>query len=225
MRKESIQIGDICVFRYSFEMMDSRMYMIREKDEILVIDPCEEETLLQDAAGARKALVLLTHEHYDHISGVNWLKTHFSCLVCSGSICAGRVRSIEDNHSDKFAFLFLLDREKYDYVRRNLTLPYVCEADECISGAGSIRWGTHTIELCEVGGHSPGSCLIMFDQKLLFTGDNLLGNGQELKSIDADKEGYAETVLPFLRHLNREVYVLPGHGEGNTLPYFLSKIL
>lgn len=214
-------VGGVCVFIYSFPLMDSRMYMIREGNEMLVVDPCEDETLLRDAEGVQKALVLLTHEHYDHVSGVNWLRAHFDCRVYAGSICAERVHSEKDNLSSRFAFLFLTDREKYDYVRRNMTLPYVCEADESFCGTGILQWKSHTLAVYEVGGHSPGSCLIVLDQKLLFGGDNILGNGQELRNAEGDEERYGICVMPFLEQMDDKTYVLPGHGEGNTLEFFL----
>lgn len=223
MKRESVKAGGARIFIYSFELMDSRMYMIREGDEMLVVDPCEDDALLRDAEGVRKAVVLLTHEHYDHISGVNWLRTHFDCFVYTGSVCAERVRSEKDNLSSRFAFLFLLDREKYDYIRRNMSLPYVCEADGSFCGEAVLQWRSHTIELREVGGHSPGSCLILFDRKLLFGGDNLLGNGQELRDTDADREGYRANVLRFLAQLDQGIYVLPGHGDGNILRFFLDQ--
>lgn len=224
MRKEIVRVGDICIFTYAFELMDSRMYMIREEDEMLVVDPCEDDALLEDAEGVRRAIVLLTHEHYDHISGVNWLKKNFDCLVCSGSICAQRVESAKENLSSRFAFLFILDKEKYDYVRRNIALPYVCKVDKSFRGSGAVTWGAHVIELWEVGGHSPGSCLILLDRKILFAGDNVLGNGRELWDTKAKEQEYSNKVLQFLDQLDESIYVLPGHGESNILRFFLDKL-
>lgn len=220
MKRKTLVLGEIQVFVYSFELMDSRMYMIREKDEILVIDPCMDEEMLQDAAGAVRATVLLTHEHFDHISGVNWLREHFRCCVYTGAVCAERIESIRANLSSSFAFLFILDREKYDYVRHNISLPYKCKADECFTEYGELKWREHTIEIYEVGGHSPGSCFIVLDHQLLFAGDNLLENDQELRGIDADKGVYEEKVFPFLRSFDAEIYVLPGHGESRKLSAF-----
>lgn len=219
-----IKAGGVCIFTYSFELMDSRMYMIREEDEMLVVDPCEDDALLQDAKGVQRAVVLLTHEHYDHISGVNWLKSKFDCRVYAGSVCAERVQSVKDNLSSRFAFLFILDKEKYDYVRRNITLPYACKVDESFKDSGAIKWRSHIVEIHEVGGHSPGSSLILFDRKLFFAGDNVLGNGRELWDTDAKKQEYACNVLQFLHKLDEHIYVLPGHGDSNILQFFMDKL-
>ena len=221
MKKQTIKQDNLCIQVYSFELMDSRMYMIQEDDEIFVVDPCMDNELLRDAKGAKHAVVFLTHEHYDHISGVNWLKDYFSCSVYAGKVCAGRVRSEKDNLSSRFPFLFLLDKEKYDYVRRNCSLPYTCRVETSFSGRGELLWKGHLIELYEVGGHSPGSSLIVFDKKFLFGGDNILGNGMELRGTDGNLKQYRENVLPMLWELDRKMIVLPGHGEKNMLGYFL----
>ncbi|MDE6662514.1 MAG: MBL fold metallo-hydrolase [Lachnospiraceae bacterium] len=224
MKKQTIKQDGLCIQVYSFELMDSRMYMIREDDEIFVVDPCIDNELLRDAQGAKHAVVFLTHEHYDHISGVNWLKEHFSCSVYAGKICSGRVESEKDNLSSRFPFLFLLDREKYDYVRRNFSLPYTCKVETYFSGKGELLWKGHLIELYEVGGHSPGSSFIVFDKSLLFGGDNILDNGKELWGTDGNYKYYHDNVLPMLREFDQQIVVLPGHGEKNRLGYFLEKI-
>lgn len=45
--------------------------MIRKGKEMLVVYPCMDDALLEDAEGVKRAVVLLPHEHFDHISGVN----------------------------------------------------------------------------------------------------------------------------------------------------------
>lgn len=223
MKMQALEQDGLYIQIYSFELMDSRMYMIRENNEIFVVDPCIDKELLKDAKGVEKAVVFLTHEHYDHISGVNWLKEHFSCSVYAGDICAGRVGSAKDNLSSRFPFIFLLDREKYDYVRRNFSLPYTCRVENSFSKNGKLLWKGHLIELYEVGGHSPGSSLLVFDKKFLFGGDNTLDNGRELWGTDGNPEQYRENVLPVLRKFDSQMTVLPGHGDKNQLDYFLKK--
>ena len=64
---------------YSFYPIDARMYVIVENGKALIIDP----SISEDAKKYLKSekiediLILLTHEHYDHISGVNWFKEEF----------------------------------------------------------------------------------------------------------------------------------------------------
>ncbi|MCM1040530.1 MAG: MBL fold metallo-hydrolase [Ruminococcus sp.] len=225
MKKYTLEQGTVSIYVYSFELMDSRMYMVKEDNEIFIVDPCIDDELLQDAEGAERAIIFLTHEHYDHISGVNWLKEHFSCSVYAGSVCAERVKSEKENLSSRFPFIFLLDKEKYDYVRSHFSLPYTCEVEKSFLGKGELTWKGHLIELYEVGGHSPGSSLIMFDKKFLFGGDNVLDNGRELWGTDGSSECYRRDVLPVLQKLDPQMIVLPGHGESDLLSHFMKILL
>ncbi|MCM1267418.1 MAG: MBL fold metallo-hydrolase [Bacteroidales bacterium] len=222
MKKQTLEQDGIKILVYSFELMDSRMYVIQEDDEIFVVDPCVEEALPQEVKGAVRAAVFLTHEHYDHISGVNRLREQFACTVYAGKVCAERIVSAQHNLSSRFPFLFLRDRETYQYVRSHFELPYTCKADTVFAGKGTIMWKGHLVELLETGGHSPGSSLIVFDGKFLFGGDNLLESGRVFRGTDGDPAQYREHVLPVLREFDPQITVLPGHGESHPLAYFLN---
>ena len=58
--------------RYVSGLLSSNMYVIIEGDHAIVIDPFADTT---PSEGSIIDYILLTHEHYDHISGVNvWKK-------------------------------------------------------------------------------------------------------------------------------------------------------
>mgnify|MGYP003272854391 CR=1 FL=1 len=83
--------GNKMIQSYMFYPIDSRMYIWQEGDSAMVIDPCVSKNALLYLKGKNinRILVILTHEHYDHISGVNWLKENFEnvCVLCS-QLCA-----------------------------------------------------------------------------------------------------------------------------------------
>ena len=209
---------------YDFAVIDSRMYMLRAADAALIVDPNENAALLPDLEGVSRAFVYLTHEHYDHISGVNWLREQLPCEVWCPDVCAARLGNIRENLSKTFPFLFLQDREKYEYVRRELALPYTCAADHTFTGELHTEWCGHELYAKSAGGHSPGGSFLLLDGHVLFGGDSLLGNGLELKSLGADREAYCNEVLPFVRALPPEVILCPGHGEVTTLGEILPVI-
>lgn len=217
-------IGEILLHIYDFAVIDARMYMIRSDDAALIVDPNENAALLPDLEGVSRAFVYLTHEHYDHISGVNWLRTKLPCDVWCSDICAARLGNIRENLSRTFPFLFLQDKEKYAYVRRELKLPYTCSADHTFTGELHTTWCGHTLYAKSARGHSPGGSLLLLDDHLLFGGDALLGNGLEIKSLGADKDAYRAEVLPYVRSLPEETVVCPGHGELTTLGKLLPVI-
>lgn len=223
MRK-TVSLGDILLYIYDFAVIDARMYMLRADGAALIIDPNENAALLPDLEGVSRAFVYLTHEHYDHISGVNWLKSKLPCDVWCSEICASRLGNIRENLSKTFPFLFLQDKEKYDYVRKELKLPYTCVADHTFAEELHTIWHGHTLYARKAGGHSPGGSLLLLDGRLLFGGDSLLGNGLELKSLGADREAYCTEVLPYVHTLPSETIVCPGHGEITTLGELLPVI-
>ena len=67
------------IYTYDFYPIDSRMYVLLENEKALVIDPCISDDALRllQENNVTEILVLLSHEHYDHISGVNWLRENF----------------------------------------------------------------------------------------------------------------------------------------------------
>ena len=57
------------------------MYVVKEGEHAIVIDPFDDTT---PSKGLIIDYIILTHEHYDHISGVNvWKKTRDVPVLCS----------------------------------------------------------------------------------------------------------------------------------------------
>lgn len=213
------------IHTYSFYPIDSKMYIILENKKALIIDPCVSEEawqLIKDYS-VSEILVLLTHEHYDHISGVNWLRENFShvCVLCS-SECAKALPNPSKNLSNFWEVLFVgKDEETQEYVRNMDIQPYSCEADESFSDEQTIEWEGHTLYLKETPGHSKGSICIEMDGKVLFSGDTLVTGYPTITRLPGgSKKEFKGTTLSYLRSLNPEFMVYPGHGEKQPLKMF-----
>ena len=202
-------------------LMDERMYLIPAGEEPVVIDPHADDALLSYLENARLVHVFLTHEHYDHISGVNWLRERLSCRVYASAVCAAGMEK-ERNGTAHFPLLFIGTPEKYAWAKKNLPLPYVCRADvrldaspaSPLPGGDWLAWATP--------GHSPGGMSYLYKDRYLFSGDSLLGNGMELKSIGADQAALAATLESY-RRLPGEILLFPGHGGPAPLADYFSK--
>lgn len=224
-----MKIGDtvfhgISISVYSFAIIDARMYVLRYENEVVIIDPHEDENLWTELNGAKRIIIILTHEHFDHISGVNWLRENYACEVYASYICAERIQA-KRNGTEKFPFLFLGNKDSYHYVKKHFTFPYRCKVDYTFVKRTSLLWKNHHIQMVETPGHSKGSISVLVDRNMLFSGDSLLGNGQELRSIDSDPVNYMKKTFSFYECLaKREVIVFPGHGEIRELSWFLEKI-
>lgn len=84
------QIADLDVHIFPMPVINSNMYVLTHSGSALIVDPWvsnEAEELLRSAQ-ISQCTVLLTHEHYDHISGVNWLRAQYPCRVVCSETCA-----------------------------------------------------------------------------------------------------------------------------------------
>ena len=84
---------NILVFRSIYAPVKSNMFTILTGNEAVVFDPNEDEELLSllNSNGIEKVHILLTHGHYDHISGVEWLKGKTGAEVFCQARCADRL--------------------------------------------------------------------------------------------------------------------------------------
>ena len=213
------------IHTYCFYPIDSRMYIMLEGEKAIVIDPCisEEAMELLKKNNVSEILVLLTHEHYDHISGVNWLREGFPSVsvVCSAA-CMEALPSPSKNLSNFWEVLFIgKDEETQEFVRNMDIQPYSCEADESFTEERRIDWEGHSLYLKETPGHSRGSICIEMDEKILFSGDTLVTGYPTITRLPGgSKKEFKEMSLPYLRELDSELTVYPGHGEKQPLGMF-----
>lgn len=210
------------IYTYKFHPIDSRMYLLMENGKALIIDPCisDEALLLLEENSINEILVLLTHEHYDHVSGVNWLREHFPTVhVRCSSACAAALPNPSKNLSNFGEILFVgKDKETQEYVRNMNIQPYSCEADSTFDGEYKMHWESHSLFLKETPGHSKGSICILLDGNVLFSGDSLVTGYPTITRLPGgSKKDYRETTLPWLRSLDAGIMIYPGHGNKQPL--------
>ena len=68
------------VHQFVWWAINSNTYVICGKESLLIVDPVDSEEFYQfvQKQPVQKALVLLTHGHYDHVSGLNKLRQIYS---------------------------------------------------------------------------------------------------------------------------------------------------
>ena len=218
-------IADIKLFYFSFAPIDSRMYLLIANKQALIIDPFVNETarqLLKDHNVA-DVIILPTHEHYDHISGINWLKTYFKCNVIACEPCAKNMANPKRNASAHFEalFVFASDEDKAKIAEQNIQ-PYICTADEVFNKYKTFFWQNYKIEIYQTPGHSQGSVCIIVDHIYAFTGDSLIKGVQTITRLPGgNKNDFAEYTLPFLKGLSLSSIIFPGHGSSGPIQEFL----
>lgn len=209
-------IGGHAIHRFELPLIHSNMYVVLCGGDALIVDPClsqEAVALLRDS-GVTHCTILLTHEHYDHISGVNQLRDSFSCTVICTEVCTQRMASPRRNHAAVFPAMFF--SQGPEAVRQAAALfdtHYTCTAEETYSGILELQWHDIPLRLIELPGHSPGSAAIEAAGTHVFTGDNLIPGAETLVRLPGgDKTVYLEQVVPYLRRLAPSMVLLPGHG-------------
>lgn len=195
--------------RYASDLLFSNMYVITENGSAVVIDPCRN---VNPAEGLKIDRILLTHEHYDHISGVNvWRERTAAPVMCSKA-CGENIGSSRKNLAHIFdVFCELQTWIKMDRVPE-FDPDYSCEADLTFENEFEFDWQGHCFRLTELPGHSRGSIGIFLDEQYFFSGDSVLeGHETELRFPGGSKKQWESISLPKLLLLPEGLMVYPGH--------------
>lgn len=181
----------------------------------LVVDPgseCADE--LNDKLlelGLYPEYILLTHEHFDHIWGCNFLiETYHSKIICS-SVCSAAIQNPKRNHS-----LF--------YNQKPFKVP---AADICLEEIGfEWKWNEKEFHFFMAEGHTDaGVCFRI--ENFLFTGDTLLKDLRTVTKLFCGSKEKLMITIDKIRELQKQGYlVCPGHGDCFELDnYDLNKAL
>ncbi|MCH5251798.1 MAG: MBL fold metallo-hydrolase [Lachnospiraceae bacterium] len=216
------------IYVYAMPVLDSRMYIIindKNNKEALIIDPLRDPEALAVIRQLNYATVLLTHSHYDHISGVNWLREQLNCTLLCSEICA---EHIKDSHKNLSAFssALILDKTEEEQAQcmSFFDMDYTCQADKTFDRETSFTFGSYQVEIIHTPGHSECSqCIRLFTDKkgltpeLIFTGDSLV-NGHDIitRLPGGSKRDYRAVTKPYLDSLAPDTLIMPGHGEWGT---------
>ena len=213
----------LVITSYSSFLISSNMYIVRSGENIIVIDPhiSDDALRLINSSSRQIDYIILTHEHYDHISGVNWLKETFNCPVICNSYCSEAIQKPNMNFSKYFSVIM----EVYPHENEIDSLqiePYSCSADIVMDGSRNLKWQGHDLCLIDTPGHSKGSISIILDNKYLFCGDSLLKDFPAATRIPGGSSKiYKEDTYQYYLSLAPEIIVFPGHYErfvlGNKL--------
>lgn len=195
--------------RFVSDLLDSNMYLLREGDAMLAIDPCRN---VSPPPGLRVEKILLTHEHYDHISGVNEWKTATGAPLLCTAVCAEGIADPKKNLARIFpVFCQLQTWIKLETIPET-DLGYTCSADETFADSLTFDWRGHRVEMFVLPGHSPGGCGILVDGIAFFSGDSLLQDDHvELRLPGGNRTEWEQVSLPRLAALPDGITVYPGH--------------
>lgn len=192
-------------------LLHSNMYLIEEHGHALVIDPCVNT---KPAESLKVDYLLITHEHYDHISGVHeWRQITGASLLCS-QICAENIKSPKKNMSKYFDVFCAMQTWMPIETIDLKPVEYSCEADMTFEDVFAFDWQGHKVTLFEVPGHSAGSIGICIDNTDFFSGDSLLESCEiELRFPGGSARMWKEIGKKRIEELPEGIKIWPGHFE------------
>lgn len=171
-------------------------------DQALIIDPGNPDEapvmeLLKNLQVRQVPFLVITHEHFDHIAGVESLRSRFrSRLVCSQP-CAEAIRDPKSNMS------FYKDGKGMVCGPAD----WICERD-----GWDLPWSPCAIRLIPTPGHSPGGICAAVGGHL-FTGDTLLGNRRTPTHLPGGNSlALRQSINLLIDLFGPDTLVHPGHG-------------
>lgn len=202
----------LCLQAFPSAYLRSNSYLVERDGYAVVIDPCRSKELFDALDGLTIDFCLLTHEHYDHINGVNELKRRFGCQVICSEACGERVEDPRLNAARYFPAFSKMQAGEECTDPALIDSKYSCKADLVFQGEMSFMWRGHTFLLRETPGHSPGSICILLDQSVLFSGDTIFAREPaNMRFPGGNQEDFQKQARPFLCGLPPETVVYPGH--------------
>lgn len=210
------------IHKFASEFIFSQTYIMYQDSQALIIDPIDTEEFKNFIFDIRiiKADVLLTHEHFDHIQGVNWLKNNVDTKIYASS-CSAKAIELPNKNLSSYANVLLSFYNK-DFENSYNVEPYSCSADCILNDRQIIQWNMHNIQVISTPGHSPGSVCFLLNNRFLFSGDTILTIPTVTRFPGGSKKDLLTISIPkLMKWKGHEIIVLPGHGDTDYLDFLL----
>lgn len=202
-------------------LTESNCYIFTSHNRALLIDPNNSDLIIPYLKEKELILetIVLTHEHCDHIGGLNTLRSSGNVQVIASKPCSDGIQSTKINMTRMM--------ESYLYFKSNgklrVSYPrFTCQpADRSFSGTNYMfSWHNFTFHCLLVPGHTPGSTCITVNGTMLFSGDYFIPGEDVITRLPGgDEQAYEQIGKQLLRELPTPIWTYPGHG----LPFILTE--
>ena len=186
-------------------MVYANCYIVTDEEskEAFVVDPGvynkRFEAALRAAGVEKLRYILLTHGHFDHISGVKALKEDFGGDVVIHREDAGCLYDKSKSLASKFFF------PQHDVT-----------ADVLVDDGQRLPFGEGEIEVIHTPGHTKGSVCYTIED-IMLSGDTLFKSSIGRTDFPGGSFEEIKASLKKLAALEKNYTVYPGHAESTTL--------
>lgn len=190
-----------------------------EKKNSFIVDPFEASSVKSflEKEGLLPDYIFLTHEHIDHIKGINEIIKQYRCKTICSEECSRKICDSRENLSMYFQILLSVNSKikiSEDYISSQKPFEANAPGDIVFDEKLQIEWCGHMIKCISTPGHTSASICILIDNKMIFTGDSLIREQDTVTNLPTgSKKDYTQKTIPIFRNLCKETIILPGHGE------------
>ena len=193
------------LLRIENEPVNSNCFILFDKVvglRCVVVDPGSENCAVIDMVLEKNKLIpeyiILTHEHFDHIWGCNYLVNKYSTRIICSKQCAFAIRDAKRNHSlfyNQKGFII----SKVDILLEDVQFKFL--------------WEGYDIYFENARGHTNAGVFFKIDH-YLFTGDTLIkGIRTGTKLYTGSRSELIDTLEVIEKMKGKKMVVCPGHGE------------
>src|SRR4030042_4934801 len=146
-------------------------------------------------------LVILTHEHYDHIGATAFF--HRTAVVAAHRLAANKLELQDD---------FVTFRKYHDQPSKPFWV------DIWLEDGSMIDLGSYEVQVIHTPGHTSG-CICLYEPRtgLLFTGDTVFAGGTLSEiAVGGNVSDYVNSVRRLSNLKIKQLY--PGHGKASSTP-------
>lgn len=206
------------IIRFVGKALDANSYLLSEGKDALVFDASVSDEMISylKNSGIKSVSLFLTHEHYDHILGIETLRNNFDCKVFASAECSKRIQSPKTNLSSIAEVLTSMYNHTEisdsfsEFSSQRADVIYDCDSE--------FAWHNHTIKCHCLKGHSSGSACYILNGNMLFSGDELLGIPTITRLPGGSTEKFWREDMPWFESISNGIsLVFPGHGQPGNI--------